>query len=782
MKAKQSSAHTITLKDNLPPRGRQQNLYLKWLAYLLQIVLCLFYFGTAAGQQTVYLQASEFGRGILKSRQGECFVIAPLHVVEGAFGDIKITGERNVLSTGKLLRDFPADLAVIRIGEGGTQQCEDWKVKENYQETLDIAMNSFLEYRESDGSTKRMQVFIAGTDDQSITIEPERANQSFSKGMSGASLFTLVNSEKVYLGMLQQIDPESGQGFVIQADDMMNMMGGFFEGASESAADPNKDKKVRIQSSPLEEQKPQPKPSSLVFEDIGLTFELKDIKKTGSRVVCKFQVTSKERDADLRLAYNQIYIHDEKGLITQCSNVAVGNQNGSYVNYPLLHNVPVTMELTFENVASSAKGISFFSMSFNSAGRNGRLEFRNISYDGFGATFSLPQQKGVWSEEVLGFDFQLAEYKKVGGRVSVRFLVTNTEKDGFLKLGYNEIFMYDQNGLVTQSSNISLGNSNGSYVNYYLIKGVQTALEITFDNVASSATGISYFDLKFSDGQNKGFFLIRNLSFEGFEAPFRLPKEKGGWSDEILGVDIQFMEYKKIGGRVTCKFLVTKLEDDGFLKLAYNQNFMYDENGLVTESSNVLLGNNSGSYVNYYLIKGVQTPMEVTFDNVVTSAQGMSSLYIALSDEKNTKGEIWLRNLSFEGFDAELTLPRKTGIRSTRALGFDFQLMECKKTGTRVTCKFLVTNEERDGFLKLSYNQISLFDQNGGATNSSNLLIGSSTGSYLNYYLIQGVQTPMEVIFENVASSIISISALNLAFSNENSSDQWILKEVPLND
>jgi hypothetical protein len=750
-----------------------------------ELLLCLFVFSVSIpfllGQTTVHLQSAEFGRGILKPRLGECFVIAPLHVVEGGAGSVTITGARNVQSTGVFAQGFPGDLAVVRVVDGGQQACTDWETAENYDEILSNTLEGFLELRREDGSTRLMQVFIPEKTSETITIEPKRPNQSFTKGMSGAALYTLVEGKKVYLGMLQEVDSENGWGYVIQADDLERILGGFFDSAdSPPPSEPSNRNTARIQSDPVKKDIPQKSPSSMVFEDLDLKYELLDIKKTGSRVVCKFKVTSLEKDTDLRLSYDNIYVYDQNGLVTQSINIAVGNKNGYNVNYQLVHNVPVSLDITFDNVASSAKGLSFFSMPFRSGGRDGRIEFRNISFDSLGAVFSLPRQEGEWSEEVLGFEFQLMEYKKSGSRVTCKFLVTNLKNDGFLRLSYDNIYMYDQNGLVTRSANVLVGSANGYNINYYLIKGVQTPLELVFDDVATSASGISYMDVKFSDDQNNGMFLIRNLSFDGFGAPFNLPAREGEWSDQILGMDFQFMEYRKVGGRVVCKFVVTNLETDGFLRLSYDNNFIYDEKGQVTQSSNVLIGNQNGYNINYYLIKDVPTPMEITFDDVATSAQGMSSLYIELRNDNN-KGEIWLRNLSFEGFDTPLELPKLEGKWSTKTSGFDFQLMECDKAGTRVYCKFLVTKEDSDGFLRLSYDQVAAQDDTGSSVNAANLLIGNKSSYNLNYYLIQGVQTPLELTFENIPSSATMLTNLTMVFSSDQRKDQIVLQQLPLN-
>lgn len=194
--------------------------------FILIIIFSISYF-FAQAQQSVYLESSKKGRGILKSRGNECFVITPAHVVKESIKDISITGEKNVLSKGRLVQTLAPDLAIVRVTGGGTQNCVSWSVPENYFTILDNSIEGYLELVQNNGSKKRTQVFISETDEDIIIIEPKRINQPFIKGMSGASLFTHYNDEKVFLGMLQEID-EDGNGFVFQVDDMERILGGFF--------------------------------------------------------------------------------------------------------------------------------------------------------------------------------------------------------------------------------------------------------------------------------------------------------------------------------------------------------------------------------------------------------------------------------------------------------------------------------------------------------------------------------------------------------------------------
>jgi hypothetical protein len=124
------------------------------------------------------------------------------------------------------------------------------------------------------------------------------------------------------------------------------------------------------------------------------------------------------------------------------------------------------------------------------------------------------KEKGNWSEEALGFKYELLSFEKIGTNAIFTFTITSIDKDKFVKMFNREIFLYDNQGLEFTASNITIGNkSNGYSVEYHLIQGIQVPLIISFKDVASSTTSVSLLKVGFSDAQNKSNFQIRNLTF-----------------------------------------------------------------------------------------------------------------------------------------------------------------------------------------------------------------------------------------------------------------------------
>ena len=118
----------------------------------LVIIFSFFWMDTFA-QSSVYLEGNEIGRGILKERSGEIFVICPAHVIENTNGEVKVIGENNVQSKGEVVQSFANDLAVVRIVSGGIQKNNIWSIPSNYSKMIDVIKSGYIEIR--DNSRKR---------------------------------------------------------------------------------------------------------------------------------------------------------------------------------------------------------------------------------------------------------------------------------------------------------------------------------------------------------------------------------------------------------------------------------------------------------------------------------------------------------------------------------------------------------------------------------------------------------------------------------------------------
>jgi len=241
-------------------------------------------------QETIFVEAAnQIGRGILRVRGDECFAIMPEHLLydetskEEHLGTVSVYGEGSVRAEAEKLKSYTSDLVILRFPDDHNLACTSWELDRDYQKVIDVVTKCKVEIREKTGGLATMAGSITNIDDQFLYIQPDNFRDNFAKGMSGASVFTEYNGRKVYLGMLQNIDGNSGE--VLMADEMDKTLSEFF--------DPKK--KIRRES-------PDSKVSLGVVRESGeYRFELLDMERSGSNLNLKFNVVSLKRDNNLQI-------------------------------------------------------------------------------------------------------------------------------------------------------------------------------------------------------------------------------------------------------------------------------------------------------------------------------------------------------------------------------------------------------------------------------------------------------------------------------------------------
>jgi uncharacterized protein YcfL len=455
----------------------------------LLLLLSVLFLQNAYCQTTVYVQTNQFGRGILKIRGSECYVITPNHLLKNYNGPINVFGEGSVRSRADLLKSYVGDLAILRFTGDNNHNCTKWHLNKNYSSVIESISEGFIEMRDKDGSSSKFAVSITGVDVQYITIRPKDFREKFYQGMSGSSLFVNYQGEKVFLGMLQSIsDDETGS--VIKADEMDKLLDSFFN--------------------PIERKK-----RSNVISDKDLTkevldfrFELLDIYKSGDRVTFTFDVTSLKSDKVLRLSNYDIFLYDDKGLESKPNNIVIGNKTNNIVDYNMVQGISVPMKITFTGIPSSAQFATLLKVGFSDKETKSDFEFRELYFGD-----EPIEEMGNWSKDALGFKYDLLDYDKIGTDVVFTFTITSLDKDKVIRLNNYHIYLYDNNGLEYKPNNIIIGNQSNNIVEYNLIQGIQVPLIFSFKNIASSATGVSLLKIGFSDKQNESNIQIRNLTF-----------------------------------------------------------------------------------------------------------------------------------------------------------------------------------------------------------------------------------------------------------------------------
>ncbi len=594
---------------------------MKVLFFILLLLTCGY--GVSA-QESVYIKANEEGVGILRSRAGECFVITPAHVVEDAMIPIQIVGARNVRSIGNpdVQKYNESDLAVVRVQEGGRQNCKDWKTSEAYDDIVENSFEGFLETRHGNGAVQVMKVLLAEKHESSITVRPLLSGDHIRKGMSGSSLFVQADGKKVFLGMLLDISRE-GVGNILKANRMDAILSDFFTGKEPGGATDTKASAVSI-------------PAERVIEENGFKFEFVESRRSGSNVTCKLYVTSLQKDAKIVVTANYYQksarIYDQNNIEFWPESVRLGNQTdkGSVGrDYTLIHERRTELEFKFKDFLAASTGITLFRfvVKFDN-GNETEIKFRNIPLSGSAGLMLNPFMKGIQSREAGGFDFQLLECKRNGGNVICRLLVKSMGNDGDLRIvaNYyqNSARIYDQQGLEYYPETVLLGNQidkGQAGNNYILVQDIQVPLEFTFKNVPTSAQGISLFRFVMQIPRGETSELkFRNIPFTGQNVNFLSAPIAGIQSRQAQGFDFQLLECKRNGDNVICRLLVKSTGRDGDLRIVanYYQNSakIYDEQNreflpksarLGTQTENGTLGKN------YILVEDVQTSLEFTF-------------------------------------------------------------------------------------------------------------------------------------------------------------------------
>jgi len=462
----------------------------------LFFVLSLLFIQNTYSQSTVYIQTNQFGRGYLKMRGSDCFVVTPEHLLKNYYGPINVYGEGSQRSRAELLKSYAGDLAILRFSEEHNQNCKKWQLDPNYSSVIENIFEGYIELRDKDGSSSKFAVNITGVDVQYITIRPKDFREKFYQGMSGSTLFVEYEGKKVFLGMLQSIsDDETGS--VIRADEIDKLLGSFFK--------PIKKQKL---SNVITDK-------DLTKEVLDFRFELLDIEKSGSRVTFKFDVTSLKSDKVLQLNYRDIFLYDDEGLESTAKNIVLGSKSNRFVDYNLIQGISVPLKITFTEVTSSAQFATLFKVGFSDKETTSNFEFRELYFGDESEDLSeVIKEKGNWSKDALGFKYDLLSFEKIGTDAVFTFTITSIDKDKLIKFNYRDIFLYDNKGLETNAANIVVGNESNRYVDYNLIQGIQVPLIISFKDVASSATGVSLLKIGFSDNQNKSSIQIRNLTFQ----------------------------------------------------------------------------------------------------------------------------------------------------------------------------------------------------------------------------------------------------------------------------
>lgn len=182
----------------------------------------------AAPYQSVFVRSGENGQGFLFSRLDSCYALTPAHVMgQEAFASIVGSGKPPALGDGQLLQAFPADLSLLRVtGELASKCGAEFSDVQGLDRTVMNQAQATINSVNEDGSVTRRRAVVADVDLVYLRIKPLESGDELFKGLSGS----LVTVSDKAVGMLQQVDPKTGEGKVLRLDRALESVHPFFGG------------------------------------------------------------------------------------------------------------------------------------------------------------------------------------------------------------------------------------------------------------------------------------------------------------------------------------------------------------------------------------------------------------------------------------------------------------------------------------------------------------------------------------------------------------------------
>lgn len=204
---------------------------------ILAVFCLLFLFGNVnlvLSDQVWVGSNTNFGQGFLRGRQKICYVIVPRHVVADAPLVQVFTLDR--LSSNAVPNTiYPADLAILRLVRSNIP-CPEFRPPEFKVATIlrNKTSGAVVTVGE-DGSLRRRQVQIVSYDERYIRVRPMHPDDSLYRGLSGSGL----EIEGGVIGMLMQVESDSGIGLILRHDFLSEIVERFFRAPPPSRVDEN---------------------------------------------------------------------------------------------------------------------------------------------------------------------------------------------------------------------------------------------------------------------------------------------------------------------------------------------------------------------------------------------------------------------------------------------------------------------------------------------------------------------------------------------------------------
>ncbi len=178
---------------------------------------------SAVAGDRVFVRGSEEGRGVLRERNGECFVITPEHVVDSS-ARIRVIDEKRHEVSARFEASYAPDLTVLRLAAGPVSCSFLWDKGRGLSARLAKATVAVVLAQGATGATERFYMRVVSHSDRTVTIRPQSGDDRLRQGLSGS----MVEIAGRPAGMLMQVDAETGEGLVFRQDYVTSVMAPFF--------------------------------------------------------------------------------------------------------------------------------------------------------------------------------------------------------------------------------------------------------------------------------------------------------------------------------------------------------------------------------------------------------------------------------------------------------------------------------------------------------------------------------------------------------------------------
>lgn len=200
------------------------------------VVLSIALPGNAATSEAspVFVQAAEQGQGLLRERNGECFVVTPEHVVRDST-EITVTAQGRIDAAARLDTTLGEDVAILRITDKGRFGCGmPWDEAVGLDPVIAGSTDGMLVTTSGAGAVQRRFVKVVGYNHASIRFRPAEPADAFFKTLSGG----LLEIGGRPAGVLLQVDTANGNGIAIRMDHLSDVVRSFFAVQSTATAMP----------------------------------------------------------------------------------------------------------------------------------------------------------------------------------------------------------------------------------------------------------------------------------------------------------------------------------------------------------------------------------------------------------------------------------------------------------------------------------------------------------------------------------------------------------------